>query len=188
MLTQLADPSKLMTKRRSSWWQDLILIGMGSILIGLSGPLSFKLPFTPIPLSLAPHCCLALSLILGSKRAAAAVLLYLFQGIIGLPVFSLGSSGILHLLGPKGGYLFGYVAGTYLTGYLLEKMGEKTASRLFLALTFGNALIYALGVFQLSFFIGIKSAILMGVLPFLFGDLLKNFAICKTARKLRQWV
>lgn len=179
MLTHLVYPSDVISQKQSSWLQDFFLIGMGSILISLCAPISIKLPFTPVPLALAPHVCLALGVIIGSKRGAVAVLAYLLQGVTGLPVFALGASGSLHLLGPSGGYLLGYVAATYVTGYLIEKMQERTAYKTFLALATGNGIIYLLGVSQLSFFIGLKSAVLLGILPFLLGDALKLLVVFK---------
>lgn len=174
--------SLLSLSRSSSWLKDLCVVLAGSILISLAAPISIKLPFTPVPLALAPHLCLAVGLILGKNRAALAVLTYLFQGAIGLPVFALGSAGIIHLLGPSGGYLIGYVAAAYLVGFLTER--ERTPVRVLTALVLGNAAIYLLGAAQLSLFVGLKSAITLGILPFLIGDTLKTLAIYTTHRKL----
>lgn len=174
--------SDAVSKKLSSWspWLiDFFRIGMGSILIAFCAPISIQLPFTPVPIALAPHLCLALGVVLGSRRGALAVLAYLFQGAMGLPVFALGDAGFLHLLGPRGGYLLGYAAAAYVTGYLIEKMRERTAYKTFLALTIGNGIIYLLGVAQLSLFIGFKSAIFLGMLPFLLGDILKLLLVYK---------
>jgi biotin transport system substrate-specific component len=183
MLTHVAYPSDVIFQKQSSWLQDLFLIGMGSVLISLCASISIKLPFTPVPLALAPHLCLALGVMLGSKRGALAVLAYLLQGVMGLPAFALGASRLLHLLGPRGGYLLGYVAATYVTGYLIEKMQERTAYKTFLALATGNGIIYLLGVSQLSLFIGFKSAVLLGMLPFLLGDALKLLLVSKGIKR-----
>ena len=179
MLTHALSSPNVIAQKHSSWLRDLFLIGMGSVFIALCSPLSIQLPFTPVPLALAPHLCLALGAMLGSRRGALAVLAYLFQGVMGLPVFALGASGLLHLFAPRGGYLLGYVAATYLTGYLIERMQERSAYKTFLALAMGNGIIYVLGVAQLSLFIGFKSAVLLGVLPFLLGDALKLLIVCK---------
>lgn len=184
MLAQVTYPSTALSDRRSSWMQEFVLIGMGSLLIALCAPLSIKLPFSQIPLAIAPHLCLALGVVLGKKRGALAVLAYLIQGGLGLPVFALGKSGILHLLGPGGGYLFGYVAGTYLTGYLMEKCRESTPLKTLLALAAGNGTIYLFGATQLGFFIGWKLSVLSGVLPFLIGDAIKCLLLSKRVRRL----
>jgi biotin transport system substrate-specific component len=156
---------------------------MGSILIALCSSISIRLPFTPVPLAIAPHVCLALGAILGRNRGALAVLAYLFQGAMGFPVFALGASGLLHLLGPRGGYLIGYAAAAYVTGFLIERMREKTAYKTFMALAAGNGIIYLLGVSQLSLFIGFKSAVLLGMVPFLLGDALKLFVVYRGANR-----
>lgn len=183
MLTQVLYPSDAVSKKQSSWLKDLFLIGMGSVLMALCAPISIKLPFTPVPIALAPHLCLALGAILGSRRGALAILAYLFQGAMGLPVFALGDAGFLHLLGPRGGYLLGYAAAAYVTGYLIETIRERTAYKTFLALATGNGIIYLLGVSQLSLFIGFKAAVLLGMLPFLLGDALKLLMVYKGIKR-----
>lgn len=162
-----------------AWMRDLILIVIASGLISLSGFLAIKLPFTPVPITLAHNVCLALGLLLGRKRGALAVVAYLFQGAMGFPVFAAGHSGLLYLLGPTGGYLIGWVAGAYLTGYLIEKSTSPTAIKKFLAVFAGNGLIYLFGFSHLALFIGWKSAFLMGILPFVCFDLIKSFVIAK---------
>jgi biotin transport system substrate-specific component len=186
MLTHIAYPSEVISQRQSSWMKDLSLIAIGSILLALCAPLSIKLPFTPVPIALAPQLCLALGAILGRNRGSLAVLGFLLQGAMGLPVFALGTSGLLHFVGPTGGYLFGYVAAAYVTGYLIEKRGERSNSKTFLALAAGNAIIYLFGIAHLSLFIGFKSAVLLGMLPFLLGDALKLLLTYKGIKRLVQ--
>jgi biotin transport system substrate-specific component len=149
-----------------------LIIG-GSFLIALCAPISIPLPFSPIPLTLQVHMCLSLGALLGSRIAALAVLTYILQGLAGLPVFALGKSGILHLMGPNGGYLIGYVLGTYLTGYAVKRFSTITA------LILGNLTIYLFGALRLSGFIGFNNAIVIGILPFLLTDLMKNLLISR---------
>lgn len=175
--------SQVMTAEQpSSWVKDSLLVGMASVLIALCAGVSIPLPFTPVPLVLASHVCLALAVTMGSRRAALAVCLYLLQGVMGLPVFALGKSGIMTLLGPTGGYLWGYVAATYVTGFLLESWGQRTGLRIFSALAIGNAIIYLCGVAQLTLILGLQSAVFAGVLPFLAGDAIKLWAVYRGMR------
>jgi biotin transport system substrate-specific component len=183
MSTQVLSPSQILSERQSTWMREFLIVAMASLLIVFCTPLAIPLPFTPIPLALAPQLCLALGATLGSRRAAAAIFAYLFQGAIGLPVFALGKSGLPHLLGPGGGYLFGFAAGAYVTGYLIERMREKAAYKTFIAMAAGNGVIFFFGALQLSLFLGLKSALLLGVLPFLFGDALKLFLVHKVIAK-----
>src|ERR1700674_1128563 len=92
-----------------SFLSSATLVILSSILIGLFAKVSIPLPFTPVPLATQSGVVLILAVLLGSKRAFAAVLLFLMQGAAGLPVFIKGA-GIAYLIGPTGGYLIGYLA------------------------------------------------------------------------------
>lgn len=159
--------------------RDILVVVGGSILIALASRVSIPLPFTPVPVSLAPQACLLMGALLGSRRGFLAVLLHLFNGAMGLPVFSLGLAGLATLAGPTGGYLLGYLAGTYVTGALIERY--KGA----LAMSAGMAVIYVLGWAQLSCFLGVKSAFMFGVVPFLFADLIKTNLVCFVSRWIK---
>ena len=161
------------SNQQSSWIRDTFLVFAGSVLIALFANVSIPLPFTPVPIATQAHVCLLLGALLGSKRGALAVAAFLFQGAIGLPVFALGKAGFLHILGPTGGYLLGYVAATYVTGYLVEKAHEKTPRKAVLAMAVGNLILYVMGVPQLALYLGLKSALILGTLPFILGDVLK---------------
>ncbi len=126
----------------------------------------------------------ALAFILGKNRATLAVLTYLLQGAIGLPVFATGNFGILYLLGPSGGYLWGFAAATYLTGHLFERARGQASYKIFLSILAGNGVIYLLGAAQLSLFLGCRSALLFGVLPFLFTDMLKSLFLYQGVLRL----
>lgn len=171
---------KELTYKRTSL-TDLFEVGVGSILIALCAQLSIPLPFTSVPLSLAPHVCIGLGCVLGSRKGLYAVLLYLLQGLLGLPVFALGASGVMHVLGPHGGYLLGYALATYYAGCLLERQ-QRPQYWALLAPMLGNGVIYLLGVAQLSIFVGFKAAMLLGVLPFLPGDALKLLLLYRLVR------
>ena len=153
---------------------DILSVVMASILISLAGLIAIPLPFSPVPIALQPQLVLFFAAIMGSKRGALAVVGFLAQGAMGLPVFACGKSGALHLLGPTGGYLIGYVVAAFLVGWIFEREREKRVVRDFLTLCLGMAVIYTLGVMQLSHFISFKQAVLCGVLPFIPGALLKN--------------
>jgi biotin transport system substrate-specific component len=114
-----------------------------------------------------------LSTLLGSKRAPAAVALFLAQGAFGLPVFTHGGCGLAYFFGPRGGYLIGYLVAAYTVGKVVELLGKRTLSTAFTAMLAGNAVLFLCGATWLSTFIGVEKAILLGVVPFLLGDLLK---------------
>lgn len=176
---------EVLSPKGLSWARDFLLVMLGSVLIALAGQLSIKLPFSPVAFVFASHVCLALGVILGKRRGALAVLAYLAQGALGLPVFAAGGSGILYLSGPTGGYLFGWVVAAYLSGHLVENMCVKTPLKVFLALAAGNAVVFVLGALHLARFIGFEQALLLGVLPFLVTDALKLVLAERSIRTCR---
>ncbi|MEN9343823.1 MAG: hypothetical protein RLZZ453_610 [Chlamydiota bacterium] len=153
--------------------KDFMLVLGVSLLIGLFAQISIPLPFTPVPLIVYSQVILMLSVILGSQRALAAVCLFLIEGALGLPVFSGGTAGFARLLSPVGGYLIGFAAAAFVTGWIAERLKQKTKMALFTSMAIGNLIIFALGVLWLSTFLGWTGAVLCGFIPFVIGDILK---------------
>jgi len=165
--------------KNQTFLKDAILVVGASLLIGLAGQLYIPLPFSPVGLFLRNNLVLLLAVLLGPKRATLAVAGFLLQGALGLPVFVSGG-----LAGPLAGYLVGYVAAAYVTGRLAGE--NPTAKRSFLAMGAGALVIYLFGFFGLMPFVGgAKSAIYLGVLPFIPGDLLK-LVLCTKLLGLRR--
>lgn len=176
----------LVSENIPSFFREISLAILLSILIGISGQISIPLLFTPVPLAIQGHVILLLAALLGSRRAVAATLAFLAQGAMGLPVFSVGSSvGMARFLGPTGGYLIGYLVAAWVVGLLIEKMKESTSLKQFLVMALGNGLIFTVGLIHLSAFIGFEKAFLLGVLPFLLGDLFKLIVCVKLLEKIR---
>lgn len=164
---------------------DILVVSVASLLIGVTGHLAIPLPFTPVPFAFQAQVILFLSVCLGSQRAMAAVALFLLQGAIGLPVFSPGAIGMVKLIGPTGGYLFGYLAAAFVTGWLSERVKEKTTLSLFSSMVAGNLVIFLFGVSWLSQFLGWKEAFMYGLLPFIVGDFLKVVLATKILKASR---
>jgi biotin transport system substrate-specific component len=156
-----------------SYFRDALVVMGASVLIALFALISIPLPFTPVPLVAQAQVVLFLGVLLGKKRAAAAVSLFLIQGAWGLPVFAGGVGGISKLVGPTGGYLIGYLAAAFITGWIWELCKDKTPLRAFFAMAAGNLVIFACGSVWLSQFVGWTGAWMLGVVPFLMGDLFK---------------
>ena len=167
-----------------SWLRSAGLVILSSFLIGLFAKVSIPLPFTPVPIATQGIVVLILSVLLGPKRAVAAVLGFLAQGAAGLPVFAGGAAGMVKLFGPTGGYLFGYLVAAFLVGYLAEKIQNRTPTQLFWILAAGNATFFLFDVPCLAAYVGLKNALLLGLAPFVIGDLLKLFA----GVKILQWM
>lgn len=135
---------------------------------------AFYLPFTPVPVTGQTLGVLLAAATLGSRRGAICLGIYLLEGLCGLPFFAGGRSGPTVLFGPTGGYLIGFVVAAYGVGYLCEKGFDrnwKTSLPVFLV---GHFLIFSIGLFWLSFFVGWKNALTAGLWPFIPGEILKT--------------
>lgn len=149
-------------------WNTLQVI-LGSIFLGLMAQVALPLPFTPVPISLQTLGVALMAIALGSKKAPLAVLLYLFQATCGLPVLAGGSINPLWMLGPRAGYLFGFVLSSYLIGRLIESKTNPSGIWCFLSIALGEMSILLTGTLWLSAFVGLNNAFYMGFFPFLIG-------------------
>lgn len=156
-------------------FRQLALVVFGSLLLTASA--KFQVPFYPVPMTLQPLVVLMLGVVLGSKLGGAAVLFYLMQGAMGLPVFA-GTPekglGLLYMAGPTGGYLAGFLVAAVITGWLAERGLDRSRVGALVAMVTGMAVIYALGLLWLGVFVGYNQTLLnVGLLPFVFGDAVK---------------
>ncbi len=154
---------------------DLVLVVFGSAVIALSARLWISLPLaiTPVPITGQTLAILLVGALDGSKRGPATVLLYLAEGAAGLPVFVGGSGGALHLLGPTGGYLVGFVLGAFVTGVLSERGWDRRWAMTALAMTLGTIALFVPGLIWLAFFVGPNNVLIAGLWPFLPGAVIK---------------
>ncbi len=153
--------------------RDAALVVAGSLLIALAAQVAIPLPFTPVPVTGQTLAVLLIGALLGSRRGAMSVGLYLAEGALGLPVFAGGASGPARFLGPTGGYLLGFVAAAGVVGYLCERGWDRRVSTAALAMLIGNGVIYLFGLPWLAGFVGIEKVLMAGLWPFIPGDLLK---------------
>jgi biotin transport system substrate-specific component len=164
--------------RRTSTIQTRVLrrvvtAGLGALVVALSAQVVVPVPFSPVPMTLQPLAVLAVGGLLGSAAGVSALLLYIVLGALGLPVFAGGGSGILHLVGPTGGYLLAFPIAAGVTGALAGPV-PRSPLRVLLACALGMVIIHAGGVAQLALLGGDPSlAMRVGFVPFLTGDLLK---------------
>lgn len=141
------------------------------------------IPMVPVPIVLATYFILTVGALLGWKWGFATVALYLFLGVIGLPVFSGGKAGIGTLIGPTGGYLVGYLLAAGVAGLIAAPHKGRSLLRLILAILAGTFIIYLVGVLWLNFSTirDFKKSLLYGLLPFLIGDGIKGVAAVLSA-------
>jgi biotin transport system substrate-specific component len=114
------------------------------------------------------------------------MIVYVLLGLIGLPVFAQGQSGLGALFGPAGGYLIGFIVGAAVIGLLVRMKKKPGFLWLCLAMAIGELVVYGFGVAQLSFVAGmsLEEAIILGALPFVPGDILKIIVAALIARKI----
>ena len=171
---QFASPSLL---------KNITLAILGSLAIWVSAKI--QIPFYPVPMTMQVFVILAIGAAFGSRLGVATVLLYLAEGAAGLPVFA-GTPekgiGLAYMAGPTGGYLIGFVVAAFITGTLAERGWDRNFVTTALAMLFGLAAIYALGLLWLAapFLpitefggIGFDKAIQFGLQPFIIADLVK---------------
>ena len=150
-------------------FHQAVMVLLGATFIALTAQLT--IPLSPVPITLQPFAVLLISAFLGADLGSKAVLLYLFAGMFGLPVFAGFSFGLAVILGPTGGYLIGFIGTAYLTGYLLQHGWGKSSLQIFLAALFGEIVLFITGYLVLAFFIGYRDAYLFGVAPFYLVEL-----------------
>lgn len=151
----------------------LVVITLANIFLILSSKINFVLPFTPVPFTMQTFTALFLSMLLG-RKIVYALLLYIFEGMLGLPVFAKGG-GVLYLLGPTGGYILGFLVAGYLCGKLAEEGFDKNFIKTLFAMFVGHLIIYFFGVLWLLRFFNFNlyKTVTVGVIPFVISDFLK---------------
>ena len=152
----------------------------GSLLMAACAHVSIPLWFTPVPITLQTFGVMLLALTLGGRRASAALVLYLLEGISGLPVFSPhGPGGIAQLLGPTGGFLMSYPFAALACGLAAQRLEHRSRLVSFLAgATVCSVIIFFLGAAWLAAISHQRAGVILGaaVLPFLPGEVLKAAA------------
>lgn len=155
--------------------RNIFLAVAGSLLLWVSAKI--QIPFYPVPMTMQTFVVLGLGAAFGWRLAMATVVLYLVEGAAGLPVFS-GTPekglGLAYMAGPTAGYLVGFVAASGLVGWLAQKGADKNVFAMFAVMLLGSAVIYLFGFTWLANLIGTEKAWIYGVMPFLYGDLLKS--------------
>ncbi len=147
------------------------VIMLGSLFLAVCSWIS--VPMVPVPVTMQTFGFLMLGALCGSRLAFGASLAYLIEGAVGLPVFAGGNAGFHQLLGPTGGYLISFPLAAALVGMLAEKGWTLGIWRSLSVMILGHAVILSLGAAYLAAKVGIETAIMFGLTPFLLGSLLK---------------
>lgn len=153
----------------------MVFSSLFTALIIVGSYISFPLPFSPVPIVLSNFFIILAGVMLGKWWGFTSVMLYLFLGIIGLPVFAGGKGGIAILLGPTGGFLLSFPVAAFVIG-VISHQGKKSIIKDGIALLIGTFLIiYGFGVPWLKFVLKVSwsKAFAIAMLPYLIGDAFK---------------
>ena len=163
--------------------RDLTLAALMAALTGIGAFVT--IPLGPVPFTLQPFFVMLAGLLLGWRFGALSVIVYLAVGLVA-PVYHGGTSGIGTLIGPTGGYLWGFVPAAVLVGALAQRLRSRGLWGLFAAAAAGLVPIYVIGAVWLAWQLrttGFHVVIWGGVLELLPLDVVKAFlaaAVCRT--------
>lgn len=166
--------------------KDMIYISICASITVIVSQITIVLPLTPVPMNLGVVGGYIAGMLLGPKKGALSQLIYLLLGAIGLPVFAHFSGGVSILVGPTGGFLFGYIAIAYIVGGLTNK--KSTLTRTVIALTLGLLACYLMGLVWIMIVlnIGLIQAFVMSILPFIAADIIKILIVAPILQRLNK--
>jgi biotin transport system substrate-specific component len=150
------------------------LIALGTALLTLSAKINLPLPY--VPMTLQTLVVLVIGAAYGRRLGAATIIVYLAEGALGLPVFAGPAGGLAPLMGPTAGYLVGFAAAAFTTGWLSERGWDRSVPLLFVAMAIGHVIILGCGFAWLAFGmkLGAGKAWLVGIAPFVAASVIKN--------------
>jgi len=149
-----------------SFLSDLGLIVGFSLFTALMAHVALPLPFTPVPITGQTFAVLLCGALLGARLGTASMLLYVTEGMVGLPVFAAATAATY-------GYLAGFVAAAFVVGWFADFGWTKDLPRTVLAMIAGEAAIYFFGLLWLAHFVPASKVLDFGLYPFLIGDAIK---------------
>lgn len=183
MISQALVPVTLRKFEARPFTELIIFLGGLLLLIALAR-MVIVLPFTPVPITGQTLGVALIALSFGRLRGAGIVLGYLALGGAGLPVFAGGASGLFY--GSTSGYLAGMLIAAFVMGYLADRGWTKNFLTAWLAAIIGGVITLGCGALVLKMLMPTKSALALGVLPFLAGDVIKNLVAAAISWGLRR--
>jgi biotin transport system substrate-specific component len=163
---------------------NALALFLGVLLLSLLAQVSIPLPWTPVPITGQTFGVTLIALAWGRKRAFAIVASYLLIGAAGLPVFALGKSGFV--FGPTSGYLLGMLVSSFVVGWMADRGATNSFAKALGAGFLGSFIVLLCGVCVLSYFIQNKELLLLGVVPFIPGDIIKTVSAAFLSTKVRK--
>ena len=167
--------------------RQVALVVGASLFVALCAQITIPLPFTPVPLTVQNFGVLLVGMLLGSKRGFAALLLYLAEGAIGLPVFNpIGPGGLARLMGATGGFLLAYPLVAGFTGFIMER-GQESFARAAAAGLLGEVVLFTGGLTWLAVLThSVSQALRWGLYWFVFAEVIKVMMAAALATQFRR--
>lgn len=178
---QSAPPVTLLDLIDRSRVRDAVAIVGFALLTALAAQISIPLGFTPVPITGQTFAVLLAGGVLGARRGAMSMGLYVLLGAIGLPFYADGEGGWTAATGATAGYLVGFVVAALVVGAMADRGQDRKLSTSLPAFVTGSLVIYGIGAGWLAYDLGLPltagagdpSAVAFGVAPFLVGDVAK---------------
>ena len=170
----------------------IILAVAATVLVAVCAHISLPLPFTPVPLTLQTFAVILVGMALGPIAGFSAMVLYLAQGAMGLPMFTPhGPGGVAQLMGPTAGFLFSYPLAAASAGWVVGVLDNR-ASRFTQAVAAGcvaSVIIFTLGAGWLATLLHLNAAAAwhLAIAPFLPGEVIKVTAAAGIYSTFQRW-
>lgn len=150
-----------------------------------------RIPIPPVPITLQLFATILAGLLLGPKLGMLSCAIYVLLGLLGLPIFT-GGGGIQYVVHPTFGFLVGFILGTGLTGWLAQRLKNKSILNLCLVSYAGLVIVYLLGVpyylFIMNIYmgksVGLAAALMSTYVVFIPGDIIKCILASIIAKRL----
>ncbi|KMK77682.1 biotin transporter BioY [Alkalihalobacillus pseudalcaliphilus] len=131
--------------------KSLVLIAMFASLMAVGANLTSMLVIAGVPITLQTFFAILAGTLLGSKRGATAMILYMVIGLIGFPVFSQFHAGLSVLLRPTFGFILSFIVVAYVAGKIIEKSNKKSLQTFMYASLLGLVINYIIGTNYMYF-------------------------------------
>ena len=162
--------SLLSTYEINTHYKNIALVLFGTLLLTISSKI--QVPFWPVPMTMQTFIVFIIGMSYGGKLALSTLIAYLLEGASGLPVFAKGG-GLLYLIGPTAGYLYGMAIAAGVIGFLAERGYNDSYIKSLISLIIGTIIIFVLGVGYLGSVIGYDKALVGGLYPFMPSEFFK---------------
>lgn len=162
---------------------DALQVIGASLFIAICAEIRIPLFFTPVPFTLQTFAILLVASVFGSKKGSLAVLGYIFKSYFTFPLLLGQPFALAALFGPNAGYIYGFIVQAYLTGLYFEHSKNSSHLKILSALIGICVLELIIGSIWLATFVGWQSVILMGIAPFVPGEILKSIAVTAYHKK-----